>query len=214
MAFFGFEEFKVSQGTTAEAEEIDLAALEGGEISLENPHVRLGDHVVSYWDCIYQYSQKKGVSGEPGPETMVNYVYYPVLSMTNPYLAEVEAFQKKFAESERPPTDADVPKITRLAMLAKTKEFSTIGEIPEGMARMSGTEGLVVNRIESLSSDEVNLLQQGFAGFDPDKVLLLEVGRKPASMAKSFGMMAGGGVIALLGLGWLVMGFVGPSARS
>ena len=210
LAWMGVEEFRLSKGTTQEAVDVDLAALENGTASITNPHVRLGDHVASYWDCIYSYSQSKYSTGEPDAESTVNHVYYPVLSMENPYLAEVAAFREKYQDVDELPAGAVVPSITKLAMLLKTKEFRTIGEIPEGMVNLSGIEGLIVNEVESLASDEIALLQDGFPGFEADKVLLLEVGRKPASKVKSIGMVAGGGVIALLGFFWLISGFRKP----
>lgn len=210
LAFMGFEEYKVSEGTTGEAAALDVAALESGAVEVSNPHVMLGDHVASYWDCIYQYQQSKASTGEPGPDARVNHVYYPVISVNNPYLAEVAAFQKKYENSDTQPADSEIPTIKQVAILAKTTEFKTIGDIPDGLADMTGLEGLIVNKIESLDSDEINLLRQGFPGFDPEKVLLLEVGRKPSSKVKSLGFMAGGGLLSLLGLGWLVTGFRKP----
>lgn len=187
-----------------------MAVLESGSAEVSNPHVILGGHVASYWDCIYQYQQSKTSSDEPGPEAKVNHVYYPVLALSNPYLAEVEAFQKKYENSDAQPEESEIPTITQVAILAKTTEFKTIGDIPDGLADMTGVEGLIVNQIDSLKADEIDLLRQGFPGFDPEKVLLLEVVRKPSPKMKSLGMMAGGGVLSLLGLGWLVTGFRKP----
>ena len=206
LAFMGFQEFKVSKGTAGGPAAVDLAALESGSVEVTNPHVKVGPHMSAYWDCIYEYEQSKYDSGEPGPDAKVNYVYYPIISVEHPYVGEVAAFQEKYAEVDQLPADALIPKISAPAIVVKTNVFKTIGEIPNDMLKTQALEGLVINRIASLKSEEEDLLRQGFGNFNAEKVLILEEGRKPASKGKSFGIMGGGGVLILLGILWLFAG--------
>ncbi|HVS35299.1 MAG TPA: hypothetical protein VMS17_06925 [Gemmataceae bacterium] len=65
-------------------------------------------------------------------------------------------------------------------------------------------EGMVVNRIESLGSDEKNFLLKDYPDIDFDTCIILEEGRKPSNSAMLF-LMGGGGLALLLGGGWLLL---------
>jgi hypothetical protein len=67
-------------------------------------------------------------------------------------------------------------------------------------------KGLVINRIDSLDSEEEKLIKENFPSLDIDKVLILEQDRTPASLFKSMGMMAGGMLLALVGVGLFFVG--------
>ena len=67
-------------------------------------------------------------------------------------------------------------------------------------------QGLVVNRISSLDSEEKQLVNQSFPRLDLNKVLILEQDRHPASLAKSLGMIAGGMVMVLISIGSFFIG--------
>ncbi len=68
------------------------------------------------------------------------------------------------------------------------------------------TQNLVINQIDSLDSEEEDLVKQNFAKADLDKVLILEEGREPASLFKSLGMVFGGIVLTLGGAAWMFLG--------
>lgn len=65
-------------------------------------------------------------------------------------------------------------------------------------------QGLVVNRIEALGSEEKDLLSQDYPGLDINKCLILEESRQPSDFGKVF-LMGGGGMALLLGGGWLLL---------
>ena len=65
-------------------------------------------------------------------------------------------------------------------------------------------QGLVVNRIEELGSEEKDLLRQDYPGLDFNKCLILEEGRQPSEFGAVF-LMGGGGLALLLGGGWLLL---------
>ena len=168
VAFIGFEEFKVSQGTSTEPESVSLADLEKGTAP-DNAHLQIGEHIALYGTAVYEYEQSKYESGEPGPNAKVNHCYYPIFSHEHPMLA-----------SEEPGGSTG-----DFAVLVKTKEFRTVGSIPDGFAEVASIKGLVINKISSLDSEEKSLVNQSFPGANLDKGLMLEQNRTPASFAKS-----------------------------
>ena len=65
-------------------------------------------------------------------------------------------------------------------------------------------QGLVINRIEELGTEEKDMLLQDYPGMDFNKCLILEEGRQPSEFAKVF-LMSGGGLALLFGGGWLLL---------
>lgn len=196
LAFFGVQEYRVSSSATVDPIEVDLAAVEKGEVH-QNNHWRLGEHIAVYGACVYQYRQSKYETGEPGPSTKLDYCYYPVLSYDHPFI-------QQFGEAE---SGADVP-LNDFRVLVKTKKYETLGAILDGLGNADSVQGLVVNLISGLDSEEKDLLKGSFPGLDTDKLLLLEEGRAPAPIGKSLGLIAGGlalvagaGITFMKGLG-------------
>jgi hypothetical protein len=204
LAFIGGREWLVSRGTTAEPITVDLAAVEAGEVP-ENSHWQLGEHVAIYNGGIYQYSKSKYDTGEPGVDTKMDYYYYPVLSAGHPFIVRLGELTNTYGSVEAIPA-TEIPALTDFAVLIKTKQFATIGAIPSEWEIVDGVQGLVMNQVSSLSSDEEKLLREGFPGLSTDKLLLLEADRRPASALKSGGMVFGGVAVALAGVGWIIAG--------
>ncbi len=198
IAFIGYEEFKVSQGTTKEPLEIELAKLEQGE-SIKNSHLKIAEHWALFPYSVYEYEQSRGETGEPPSTAKVNYAYYPIISNDHPYLVKLDELAEEYGDFDQIP-DEEWPSIDNLPVLVKSKEFATIADIPYDWEFKSNVQGLVVNRIKSLGDEESQLIQESFPAVNLDKVLLLEIGRKPSSNLKSIGMVFGGGLLTLLGV--------------
>ncbi|QDT67638.1 hypothetical protein MalM25_05380 [Planctomycetes bacterium MalM25] len=194
LAFFGVQEYRVSSSATVGPIEVDLAAVEKGEVD-ENNHWRLGEHIAIYGACVYQYRQSKYETGEPGPSTKLDYCYYPVVSFDHPFI-------QQFGEAE---SGADVP-LNDFRVLVKTKKYDTLGSIPDGLGNQDSVQGLVVNLISGLDSEEKELFTGSFPGLDTDKLLLLEEGRAPAPIGKSLGMIGGGLALVLGSVLWFFRG--------
>jgi hypothetical protein len=189
LVFWGVQEFRVSQGTSAEPVAADLAALESGQ-EPPNPHMQLGAHLALYPAAVYEYSQSKYASGDPGPTARVNHCYYPIMSVP-----------------DAAPTAGDASfDLNRIAVLVRTKRFRTIGDIPDDFRNETSITGLVVNRIQSLDKQERKLILESFPTMNLDKVLILEDARRPASLAKSGGMIGGGLLLGLIGVAWMFLG--------
>jgi hypothetical protein len=204
LAFVGIQEWRVSSGTTTEPIAVNLVDVEKGKVP-DNSHWNLGEHVAVYDTGVYEYSQSKYDTSEPDAGTSITHYYYPVLSSEHPFLAQLRSLSEKYGSVESIPAE-EVPALTDIAVIVKTKQFDTIGSIPSSWEIVPNLQGLVINRISSLSRKEAELLQGGLPGLNTEKLLILEAGRQPASTAKSLGMISGGAIVALAGVAWMFAG--------
>lgn len=196
LAFMGFQEFKVSKGTKPEPANVELAAIEAGSADMSNAHIKLGVHHPAFFELIYY--------GEENTDK-VTYVYYPVLSESHPFVVGIDQLYQKYPDGDIPAEE--IPEVGDFSVLIKSDKYSNTAELPENFDTAESIQGLVVNKITKLKKEEIDLLRESFPNFDPEKVLLLEEGRKPAGAGKKFGLMGGGSLLSLIGLGWLVAGF-------
>ncbi len=72
----------------------------------------------------------------------------------------------------------------------------------ESLAVAGTHTGMIINDISGLGSEEKGLLRQ--SGINPDKAWIFEVGRQPSGFLKYGSMIAGGIVVILLGLAWML----------
>lgn len=194
LAFSGFQEYKVSKGTTIEPADIELAAIEDGSADTSNAHIRIGSHYPAYFELIYW--------GEEDSEK-IDYVYYPILSEKHPFVVKVDALFEKYPDGI---PDKEIPELKNFSVLVKSSRYKTLDEIPEGFDPSRFIQGLAINKIASLKSDELELMKSSFPSFDQTKVVVLEQGRTPSGPTKQYGMMGGGGLLAILGLFWMIGG--------
>lgn len=206
LVFFGIQEIRVAQGTTAEPVPVKLEDLESAKATVTNPHIVIGEHYADFWDCVYHYKQSKYDRSEPGPTTKIDYLYYPIVSPEHPYVAQVDAFMKKYADSPTAPPDSEFPKLDKVAVMVKSTGIATLGDIPGEVVATPEIRGLVINKISSISKEEADLIKQGYPAFDPENVILLQAGRAPKPLIMSIAMIAGGVIVALIGLVWLAAG--------
>jgi len=200
--FFGYQEHKVSEGTSTEPLEITLGDLEK-DTSITNTHLKIGPHWRLYPACVYEY-ETSSYSDKVSESSSVNYAYYPIISENNPFYTQVDKLVKKYGTIEKIPERA-WPEITNVAVLVKTDKFNTIGDIPDDWQPSQEIKGLIINKIESLDSEEKDLMRQCLPKVDLDKILLLEEGRTPSSATASIGIMAGGGLIIVVGIGIMIL---------
>ena len=204
MLVYGFQEYRVSSGTTGEPNQVDLAQIESGQIP-ENNHLAIGRHSAIYPAVVYAYRQSKYDSSEPTGSTSVDYCYYPIISDSHPFVLGLADLQKKYGNLQAVP-DSEFPEVGGFGVLVKTKRFKTIGAIPDDWKDESGVTGLVINRISSLDGDEEKLLLENFPNMDLDKVLILQEGRKPSSILAALGLVLGGLVVSGAGGAWMFVG--------
>lgn len=208
IVWHGFEEHKVSRGTTAEAIDVKLADIEAGKIS-DNNHLKIGKHWALHTETIYSYSQSKYDTGEPGPNTSISYAFYPIISHSHEHLKEVYAY---WAKKEADPNfQGAAPTVRSFSVLVKTNRFDKLRDLPTDDKEVDSIKGLVVNRIRTLDDDEKKLISQSFPSVNLDKVLILDDGREPSSATASWAFMIGGVLLVLTGIGLTLYGWINGS---
>jgi hypothetical protein len=208
IVFWGFQEYRVSEGTSTEPVAVELDKLEAGD-ELPNNHIKIGEHIGVMGGVIYEYSQSKYSTAEPTASTSVSVAYYPIISTSHTFAREMAKLQENVLPGGLGANILDqltIPTIDSFTVLVKTKQFDSVGDIPSGFLHQDSVKGLVINRIDSLDSEEEKLIKENFPSLDIDKVLILEQDRTPASLFKSMGMMAGGMLLALVGVGLFFVG--------
>ena len=198
LGFLGYEEYSVSHQATIPATKVELSEIEAST-ELSNNFIQIGKHWSIYPATIYEYQMEKYETGDPDENTTVNYAYYPVVSEKHPYLIKIDALFERYGDEASIPEN-EWPEFRQFSVLVKTKRYKKIGSIPEDWEESESLEGLVINRIKSLNSEEEALLRQSFPQINLNEVLILEEGRLPSSKGKSIGLMSGGGLLILVGL--------------
>jgi hypothetical protein len=219
LAIYGLKEKWDAEGTTPEPVEVDLARLEEGKVP-DNRHVRVGPHVALYYGTIYSYTQKRRSRSKVEPATRLTYCYYPIISMSNPAAQALMAESKKAAENKPDDTkpdaaEEDEPELPEtFAVIVKTKRFKTVKDIPDDLVRREdAAQGMVFNKTRPLDYKEKTLLQESFPKANLDKLVVLEEGRTPMSPVGQTGFMIAGGLVALGGVAFFVLGLVRGAQR-
>ena len=199
VAYLGWQEMSLSQGATEAPLEISLSELEAGSVP-ENPHLVIGEHWALHHELVFSYRAERGQEdAEPTPEQKLDYVYYPIVAPDNRYIREWTNLEKLYGDAEIP--EAQLPAPAEFTVLVRSETYQTYGSLPDpGWAEAASVQGMVVNEVRSLTSDEEALIGQSFPHVTLSDVLILEQGRKPASATKSYAMMGGGAFVAVLPL--------------
>jgi hypothetical protein len=95
--------------------------------------------------------------------------------------------------------NAQIPTPRDFRVLIKSGKIRD-AEALDALTGQDTIQGVVVNKISSLGRKERKILADSYPSANLDNVLILEHGRTPASAGKSYGMMGGGGALALLGV--------------
>lgn len=196
IAFFGWKEVVLSRHAKPQAEEVSVAALEEGKIP-ENGHVVIKNALAVYPLAVYHYTKSKYSNSAPTDNTNINDAIYPVVSMSHP-LAKALA-------TEHPDKNAVHQALSSVAVVVKTRRFTTVGSIPNQVEDVGNLEGLVLNAVESLPQKDVDLLRKSIPQIDASKVVIIEQGRQPKPLVAGLGMVAGGALAAILGGAWALI---------
>ena len=205
LGYYGQRELRVGWGADSTPAAVELGALEDGAKPSSN-YVRIGPHLRMYPECLYEYEDEHNLGDTPSSK--VTKAYYPIISTEHPFLKRLGELGDRHGGLEKVPDDANWPEIRNFAVLVKTKKFRRIGDIPDTAEDSESIAGLFVNDIESLGSEELKLLKEGFPGLDFSKVLILEAGRTPTSAGAALGMLAGAAALIVVGA------FVGLAGRN
>jgi hypothetical protein len=89
LSFLGYQEYKVSEGTSKDPVPVSIVKLEYG-VDLPNNHIEVGEHAAIYDALIYEYEQHFSDPTGDDPDTKVNVVYYPIVSQSHPLAEKLE----------------------------------------------------------------------------------------------------------------------------
>ena len=193
LTFFGVQELRLSSAAKEEPQSISCAEL-GANGPGDNAHIVLTEFLLTNH---YVYEEK-----ESGSWTQV---WVPSVPLGGEYHLQLMAHIQEHGQlmgSIPPPKDVKV--------IVKSKDVSSEFEY-EQFANSESLQGVIVNKIDSLGSDEKEILMNSYPGVDFDTCWILEVGRQPASMMKLAGLCVGG--LALIVVGGALF-FVGGEDES
>lgn len=200
----GWREYQFARGASEQPMEISLSEIEAGALPT-NPHLRIGDHWRMYQELVIAYrSDQGGDAAQPGLEQALDYSYYPVLAVDNPFFQEVERLERHYGSVGAIPDD-QYPQEIVFRVLVRSEEFASVDGLPAPAWTLSrSVEGLLVNEVRSLTNEERALVAGAFPSLDVDGLLILEAGRRPSSLTTSYAFMGGGIVLSLLPLAGFV----------
>lgn len=179
-SIYGWSERQVSSTATVEPLAVELEQLENGPAP-DNNHLKIGSHIACYFATVYKATARGKGPKRPNENTQVSYCFYPIVSTTHPYSQHLRQLEQKYGSADKVPENV-MPRLSELKVLVKTSRFRTVGDIPDAWRTESAVQGLVINRISTLSSEEQKLIQQDFGTIDFSKVLILSEGRRPSSL--------------------------------
>jgi hypothetical protein len=130
-------------------------------------------------------------------------VYYPIISESHPFFIQLGSLTAEYGDIDNIP-DNLWPDIDNFSVLVKTVDFNTVGDIPDTWIYEDEIQGVVINQIESLDSDEKKLLWESFPTADLNNVLILDKGREPSLTFLPHLMIIGGVVLIFLGIGIII----------
>ncbi len=198
LIWYGVLEYQVGSEASADPVDVELADLEAGK-PLPDNHIQIGLHHCMYHLSVYDYDYD-GDDDTMRSSSPLNWVWSPVISDKHPYVPKMQALIKRYGGLKKIPRNADWPSLKDFVVLLKSKAYDTVGDVPRGRKKYKSVSGLVMNRIESIGDEEKNLIRSQFPKIDFDKILVVEHGRKPSSVAASISFMSAGGLMALIPL--------------
>ena len=184
LVFFGIQEMRLAKATKPEPQSItaaDLIASGPGD----NAHVVMKDFLMC--DFAYVYQAKKG--GGPWKN-----VWVPVVPVGGDYHKKILGMVKPDGTIDGTPPMPD--NIRLIVKSSKVPNEQSVG----ALASQETLQGVIVNKIESLGSEQKKILKESYPGVDFANVLILEHDRKPATAGKSFGFMGGGAMLSCVGV--------------
>lgn len=197
LAFKGFQEWRLTQNSQAEATYVELAELEAG-LEPDNAHLVIGPHWMVSEGCVFNY-ETSTFSDELTPSSRLNHAYFPLISETHPYNVAIDHLYATYGDLNAVPDD-QWPAFENFRVLLKTTAYPTYGDLPEYWVQAEGVQGLVINRVKQLDGEETALLLESYPDVDLEQLLVLEAGRKPIGSVVGYAMMGGGAVLALGGI--------------
>jgi hypothetical protein len=160
----------------------------------DNAHVEIRDFLLCTWD--YVYAEKRGRWTE---------VWVPAVPLDGEFHQQILA---GLDEEGNWPEGVPFPNPDDFEVLFKITDSPTEASV-DRIAEADTVRGMIINEVESIGSEERDLLASSYPGADFDTVLLFETPRSPKGAGTVYGMLGGGAGLLLLGLALLGQGFLG-----
>ena len=196
LGMYGWSEFKLSRTASETPEAITIQQLEKGTPA--NPHRVIGPHQPVYSLVIYSEDQKT---------KKINYVYYPITSKDR--LKALFAALARKKGDPRKVTDQEYVKAIDVKVLVKSSRFRNEKGLKEAIDKETfptkDVTGMIVNSVESLKTQERDMLKGRFPSFDETKCVIFEIDRKPTSTRTAIACLAGSVALFLLAVFSFVM---------
>ena len=187
LIFLGVQEMRLASGAKQEPASVSCSDLIRNGPG-DNAHILLKDFFISPAAFVYE-SAKSGGNWKT--------IWVPVVPQGGAYHQQVLSMVKPDGT-----LTGELPVPTDIRVIVKSSKVATESDL-DALADQETLQGVIVNKIASLGGKEKKILTESYPTANFDNVYILEHDRKPASAGKSYGMMGGGGVLAVLG----VLGF-------
>lgn len=181
LVFISVQDFRLSSASDVEPRQITCAELVANGPG-DNAHIVMGEFLLCDFAFVYEEHGKTWSK-----------VWVPAVPLGG-------AFHLKLLSllDEQGNLTEDVPMPTDVKVIIKSSDVSNDREL-SSMAGKDTLQGVVVNKIESLGSEEKKMLKESYPMVDFDDCWILEVGRRPATMAKLAGFFFGGVALMVTG---------------
>ncbi len=183
----GVKECRLAGSAKGDPQTITCAQL-GENGPGDNVHIVMSDFILL--EQSYIYAERYGSWTE---------VWIPAVPLDGAYHAEVRARIEKDGDNATMPPVKDLRVLVKLADAKDEADVATAGQ-------KETLQGMVINDVDSLESDERKLLKESYPGIDFDNCWILETGREPGGLGKIILMILGGLVLSLGMIGWWLAG--------
>jgi hypothetical protein len=185
LAWSGYQEWKLGSNASETPHVIACAELEASGPG-DNVHVVLSDFLLSEQAFVYEARENS---------TRWDKVWIPAVPLGGEYHQQL----LRFVDDEGMFVTDDLPLPKSFRIIVKSPRIHTEQELA-AVADADTLQGLIVNEVESLGSEERRLLAESYPGIDLDNVYILEHGRQPSSKGKSFGFLGSGALLLMFGV--------------
>lgn len=185
IALIGWSTVEAKHATASGTQpiEVSLADLAAGA-AIAQPYVRLGEHVALYADSI-GWGPRRG--------NRLDWSIYPVVPPDHGYLEAWRKLAERYPDPDDVPAGA-IPRLEQVHALVLTKRWRTTDANPGGNEQVAGLEGLRF-RYDELDRDESSVVNELLPDFDPERLWVLEEGRRPRPLWLCWALGAAGVVL-------------------
>ena len=185
LIFLGVKESRLAAAAKSTPQEITCLQLEKNGPG-DNAYV----HVTGLIPTVnFVYEQRNGSSSD------WSQVWQPVIPIDGAFMSAVK-MKSLFGQIN---SNSDIPVPDKIRIIVKSNKIHNQGDL-SAFSRAKNVQGMVINKVDSLSEKELKILRGSYPSTDFTKCWIIEDGREPASMGKYAMLFGGGSVLALLGL--------------